>query len=137
MRLQGWNRGGSARIRSRSRGRFWIGRDFWRWSTWRSRGVTGWRGNACWGRGCWWGCGRSSSRQLGQWHLVDVGDRYHAGGPLRRRLIENTAYDLYLRTDQLIEPWSLQFVSNLRRYVGQQIMPVTPGMVLANNAMQG
>ena len=67
---------------------------------------------------------------------MDVGDGYHPGGPLRRRLIENTTYDLYLCTDQIIEPWSLEFVGNLRRYVGQQIMPVTPGMVLANNAMQ-
>jgi hypothetical protein len=68
---------------------------------------------------------------------VDVGDGYHTGGPPRRRLIENTAYDLYLRTDQFVEPWSLEFVGNLRRYVGQKIMPVTPGVVLANNAMQG
>ena len=135
MRLQGWNRGGSARIRSRWR--FRTGRDLWRWSTWRSRGVTGWRGNTRWGRSCRWGCGRSSSRQLGQWHLVDVGDGYHTGGPRRRRLIENTTYNLYLRTDHLIKPWSLEFVGNLRRYVGQKIMPVTPGMVLANNAMQG
>ena len=71
----------------------------------------------------------------GIWWMSETDTTLEA--PSAAVLIENTTYDLYLRTDQIIEPWSLQFVGNLRRYVGQQIMPVTPGMVLANNAMQG
>ena len=67
---------------------------------------------------------------------MNIGDRHHLGSTLRGRCIESAARNLYRRPNQIVEPWPLQFVSNVRRYIGQQKMPITPRMVLTENAMQ-
>ena len=56
--------------------------------------------------------------------------------PCRGRCIVSATRDLDGRTHQIIEPWPLEFVGNVRRHIGQQKVPITPRVVLTKNAMQ-
>ena len=56
--------------------------------------------------------------------------------PSAARCIVSATCDLHRRTNQIIEPWPLEFVGNVRCQVGQQKVPITPWMVLTENAMQ-
>ncbi len=121
-----FRRGGRFRSRSHFRAR-----------TARWNGVTRRRGRRC----C--GCiARRSARRRGssvyfaERHLVNVRHRHHFRSPRRRRCVERASCNLHRRAHQIIEVGPLEFVRYVRRHVGQQKMPITSGMVLAENAMQ-
>ena len=110
---------------------FRIGANFWSRSIGRSR-----FGGRSWGAGRRRIYRRSISAYLAHRHLVNIGDRYHLRSPLCGRCIESGTRDLNGCAYKIIQPGPLELVSNVRGYVGQQIVPVTARMVLAENAMQ-
>jgi hypothetical protein len=97
-------------------------------------GNTNWRRRGFGSRGCW---GWSSPAYLAERHLVGVGDRDHLGSSLRGSCIENAAYRLYGSAYQVVESWPLELVGDVRSQIGNEKMPVAPGMVLTQDSMHG
>ena len=71
-----------------------------------------------------------------QRHLVNIRDRHHLRGSRRSDSIESCTRDLYGCANQIVQACPLEFVGDVCHYVGQEIVPITTWMVLAENAVQ-